>query len=217
MIIKTIIQALEKEKGFTSKIKSLIQFLRYYNNLQKGIRTKQIYHSAHSQNPDCELLFNKIQSNDKKLLKTLFNDEVESFLLENKLESKLDFSKRSGMIQIGFNSIFIEKLSPGIWTTGKAVLFIPTKIGVSNKVVVELFSIPPLTVSIGINENKIKQVFMPKLTTKKVEIAIPLSDARKKISEINITTDKLWKPNVVLEKNISIVVGVCIKSIQVIS
>jgi hypothetical protein len=147
----------------------------------------------------------------------LFRNHIESFLSEKKLESKLDFTERKGMDQIGFNCVVIDKLSPGLWTTGKAILFIPTQIGIDNKIIIELFNVAPLTVTIGINENKIKEVVMPKIATRKIEVILPQVDATKKISELYIVTDKLWRPSVVLEKNIPIVVGICIKSIQVLS
>jgi len=206
---------MKNEKTFQSKFSSFFKYINYYKNLQKGLSSGDIYHNLKNQNPELNNLIQNFKKNDLELMETLFKKDLIQFLGTQKLDTYLDFSKKLGTKQIGFNTIYTEKPSAGIWTTGKGTFLIPTKIDKSNKIIIEFYSIPPVNVVIGFENDITKNVNMPKLTLKKVDFVIESSKIRNSVSEIFVTTDRLWRPSVIMGGEELLPLGICIKSIHV--
>lgn len=216
MLTKLVSQLFSDSKPSLSVlIKNLTTFYRYYRNLNSGINSGKIYHQLTSQSQEFIKFVSCLTEDDTQLLNQIFKRNVEEFLTKTKLHTFLDFEKRIGTLQIGYNTIYIEKPKVGLWTTGKAIFYVPTKIDHVNKITIEIFSIPPLSVIIGFENEKITDVNISKLSTRKIEFTIDPSRITKNVSEIYITTDKLWLPNIILNVEESIKIGIGIKSIRV--
>lgn len=201
------------EKSF--KLKDIFRLLSYYKNFQNGLKNGKIYHELKTQNTKVEELISKFSDNDLNLINTLFKMDVKNYLRTKKLCSKLDFDKRQASNQIGFNTVFIEKPIKGLWTTGKSTFYLPTKKGLQNKITIKLFSIAPVNVVIGFDGKEYKTLSIPKLSTKILEIRLLPKEIIDDISEISISTDKLWLPSVVLDFKESLTLGICVRSIDV--
>lgn len=215
MITRVILEILNQDGNFLKKLTVLKEFLKYYNNFRKGLADGRIYHKLELQNPKVNEIFEKLSPEDLNLLDKLFKKDIENFLERKKLKTSIDFDNRFNASQIGFNTIYLDKPIKGLWTTGMATFYLPTKKEFRNKFTLELRSIPPIIVNVGFERKNMKTVSIDKLTTKKIEFVVEPTQITKQISEIFITTDKLWLPNIVLEVNKSVTLGIGVKAISV--
>jgi len=213
-LFKKIICDTSENKNFSAKLKQLISLLKFYNNFRKGISSGKIYHELTKQNQSIIKIKNQLEK-DSELIDNLLNSDVKNFLQTKELENYLDFDKRKNSFQIGLNTIYIDKPISGLWTTGKATFYLPTRTDLNNKIKIELRSIPPVEVSIGIENDVLKNFMIPKLSSKEIIINIPINKIHEKVSEIFISTDKLWLPNIILGTKKSLTLGIGIKSIQI--
>ncbi|HSB57695.1 MAG TPA: hypothetical protein VLD38_07800 [Nitrosopumilaceae archaeon] len=215
MIIRTIRDILSEKVSVVNRCKNLIKFGRYYKNLLVGISSGEVYHELENQNQILLGLTHDLTQKDLDLIDILFRKDVKAFLEKRKLETHLDFSKKFVTNQIGYNTIYIDKPTAGLWTTGIATFFIPTKIGLTNKIIIEFSSVPPMTVSLGFEKKIWQNIRLKKLETKKVELIIKSQEVEKPISEIFITTDRLWLPSKILQVEDSVALGILVKSVNV--
>jgi len=215
MIPKIIIEILHQDGNFFNKLKMLKEFLKYYNNFRRSLADGSIYHKLELQNSSVNEIIQTLSIEDFNLLDKLFKKDIENFLDKKKLNQYLDFDEKLSANQIGYNTIYLEKPIKGLWTTGMATFYMPTKMNFRNKFSAEFRSITPVKVTIGFEKKNVKTFTMPKLSTKKIEFIVEPAQITKQISEIFITTDKLWLPNVILEVNKSITLGIGIKAISV--
>ena len=204
----------EQNRNFLEKLTQLFHLLKFYKNFRKGLSSKEIFHELPTQNQHITAIVNNLQK-DSKLIDKLFTTDVKKFLNTQKLEKNIDFDKRKNSIQIGLNTIYVDKPISGLWTTGMATFYIPTRTDLNNNLSITLRSITPLKVDIGFNKIKLKTLFMPKLSTKTVDLHIPSQKINESVSEIFISTDKLWLPNIILGTKKSLTLGIGIKSISV--
>lgn len=215
MIIKIIKDLTKHDGNLLKKIKKLIDLKQYHDNLQKGLDSGKIFHNPSKQNSNLKDLMGKFTEDDFNQFDLLFQKNVKKFLNTKKLKNNLDFNQRDISDQIGFNTIFLEKPITGLWTTGKASFFIPTKEGCENKLSLEIQSIPPLNVTVELDGKELSTFQISKLSTKEIEFSVPASEINGKISQLLIYTDKLWFPSVILDIDESVALGVGIKSINV--
>jgi len=150
-----------------------------------------------------------------KIKSLLFLPLYLQFLQKNDLLKNLEFDKKIGFEQVGINTIYVGKPVVGLWTTGKANFFLPTKKNCVNTLVIEITTVPPLNVRIGFEGKTLKTIKMPKLATKTIEIKISPEDITRTVSEIFIMTDNLWYPKVILGTTVSILVGVIVNKIRI--
>jgi len=212
-----ILQEISTQNGNVFvKIKKLMGFKKFYKNLQNGIKNQTIFHKLENQNIEITTLLHNFDSDDFELFNKLLKKDVKEFLKQTNLKKNLNFQRREGSNQLGFNIIFVEKPLMGLWTTGKATFFIPTKKHHEKTVIIELQSVVPLKVVIEFEGKEIFNEEMPKLTTKKLKLKIPSSYVGESISELSINTNKLWLPSVILGIKESIRIGVKVESISVI-
>ena len=206
---------MKQEGNSLQKLKELVKFVKYYKNFSRGVASGKIYHQFKVQNPQIIELIDQLKPEDMELIDKLFKKDIQNFLGNKKLKSHLDFDKKIGLDQIGYNTMYVDKPITGLWTTGKATFFIPTKKESRNKVSIEFQSIAPIQVTIGFEKKDVKNFNMVKLATKKVYFVIEQTQIKNKVSEISISTDKLWLPSVVLGVDDSVKLGVSLKSIDV--
>ena len=204
------------EKNLSNRYKfgALFKFIKYYCNLQIGIRSGKIYHLLENQNPKVEVLLKQLDKHDFDLLDSLFNKQIKRFLEKTNLTSHIDSADKKGLAQIGYNNVYSKIPIPGFWTTGKATYYLPTKPGFAHKVVLEVFSIPPLQLTVEFENEIVKITRLAQLSTKRIEFYLSSEKVIDKISEISVTTDRLWCPNTVMTTE-PIPLGVCVKTIQV--
>jgi len=215
MFSKVFSDTVRREEGLLKKIESTISLIKYYNNLRKGIKSGKIYLTNPNQNSELGELFTKFSTDDFKLMDTLFREDIKKFLNQIELKTYLNFDERIGSEQIGYNTIYVENPINGLWTTGKATFFLPTKKQLKNKFIIEFRSIPPINVTVRFEKTPIKNFSIPKLSSNKIEFTMDPSKIVEDISEITISTDKLWLPNVILEVEESLTIGIGVKSIGV--
>jgi len=172
LIFKIIQDVLKSEGSLSKKLKELPAYIKYFNNLNQGIKSGSIYHQPKIQNTDVVEFLNKITDDDRNLIGDLFKNDVEEFLAKKNLKSFLDLKNGKDSLQIGLNTIFIEKPVRGLWTTGISSFYLPTKKETKNQVSVELNSIAPLLVTIWFNSQKVKTMNMPKLSDRKIVFEI---------------------------------------------
>ncbi len=215
MFSRIIKNSFDHEDKFLKKIQAVLKLAKYYNNLQKGIKTKKIYHNLEKQNSELVNFLDRLENNDVSLVNKLFKIEAIEFLKKRNLKKNIDLDNKIGVEQIGFNTIFDERFISAFWTTGRANFFIPTEKKLTNKIAIEIRSIVPLDVTVGFEDTPIKTVKMSKLSTKQIEIIIQPTEITNDVSEIYIKTDRLWLPNVILDTNETVALGVGVKSINV--
>lgn len=217
MIIRFIFDILKQNRyAVLPTLKSLIIHYKYYRNLQRNLSSCKIYQDIKNQNNDYSNFLNELSNEDYEIFTLLFKNKIEDFLSEIKLESCLMLDKKIGISQVGHNTIYYNRPPFVFWTTGKATFYLPTKRDMVNKITIEILSIPPIKVSIGFENEIIKEINISALSTKKIEFDIIPSKILRNISEIFVATDKLWFPNMVsTEFERSVTLGIGIKSIQV--
>jgi len=175
----------------------------------------RIYHELEYQQKEFVNFYQKLKNEDLELFHNLFSQKPKNFLLSNKLETNLDFSQKKGMSQVGFNVISVENPN-SLWTTGKATFFIPTKKDKNNTLILKLASVPSVNVYIGINSSVLRKISIPEVTTKEIKIPIENYLIENDVSEIFISTDKYWKPNVLSGEGAEMTFGIRVNSIEVV-
>ena len=148
MLIKILQEISNQDGNVFVKIKKLMGFKKFHKNLQNGIKNKNIFHNLDNQNVELSELIHKFDNDDFKLFNKLFKNDVKEFLSQGNLKRNLDFQRRVGSNQLGVNTIFVEKPLMGLWTTGRATFFIPTKKHHEHTVTIDLQSVVPLKVVI---------------------------------------------------------------------
>jgi len=215
MFSKIIKDSLSHEDRFLKKIQAILKLAKYYNNLQKGIKSKTIYLDLINQNSDLIDFLDKLGNNDISLTNKLFREESIEFLKKRDLKKHIDLDNKIGVEQLGFNTVYFEKPIFGFWTTGRANFFVPTEKKLTNKIVIEIQSIVPLDVTVGFEDMPIKTVQVSKLSSNQIEIIIQPTEITNDVSEVYINTDKLWLPHIILDINKTVALGVGVKSINV--
>ncbi len=204
-----------KDSSIFNEIKKLLSYIRYYNNLNYGIRSNKIYHKIENQNEEYDNFLKNLKKEDLNLFDKLFRIDIKDFLSKSNLLEKLEFDRKIGLSQVGYNTIFVKEPNFGLWTTGRATFFIPTKKEKINRIVVELFTIPPLTVTVGLENLPLQTTRMKKLSKRKIEIQVKSSIITDMVSELFVNTDTLWYPDIVYGNKETVTLGVCVKSIKV--
>ena len=216
MITKNIYEFLTKDDiTLREKIKELLRFTVYYHRLKKNLSSGCIYHTIKEQNRLLIDLIDSISPLDSELIDLLFKKDVERYLGKIQLNKSLNFIKKEGISQIGHNCIYIDKPISGLWTTGRATFYLPTRKQTINRIAIEFFSIPPLNIKIGFEDKQKKELTMHMLTTKKIEFMVEPLEVTKVVSEIFIETDRLWDPSILTLKKNSVNLGICVRSIQI--
>jgi len=202
------------DQNFFEKISNLYNLTKFYRNFGRGLSSGKIFHEISEQNTNLIETANHLKK-ESDLLEKIFTKDVKNFLKTKKLNQYLDFDNRNSSDQIGLNTIYVDKPISGLWTTGMATFYIPTKPKYNNKILINFRSITPLTVIIKFEKNDVKTIQIPKLSTKTVEITILPEKISDTVSEISISTDRLWLPNVILQTKKSLALGIGIQSIKV--
>ena len=211
-MIKTLYNFLIRKQPLRKKWELGINFLKFY--FTKTGELKKVYHNLDEQDSDVSNFLKMLSKEDSKLLETLFESDVKNFLMRKKTQTKILPSEKLGMHQVGFNTINVEN-PESFWTTGKATFFLPTKKNATNNITIQIASIPETNVIFGFDNKIIKKIKMSRLSEKKVKISIKPIKIKNDISEIFITTDKLWKPDVLQNQNAKVVFGIRIDSIMI--
>ncbi|GEM_PF-3970011 len=216
MILNVIFNTLKhKDSSIFHVIKKLFSYVSYYYNLNRGIYSNKIYHNIENQNKEYIDFIQSLKKEDFELFDRLFSKDIKKFLSKTRLLEKLEFDKKIGLSQVGYNTIFIDEPNFGLWTTGRATFYIPTKKEKINKIVIELFAVPPLKVTIGLENLDLQTIEMKKLSKKKIEILVESPIVTDTISELFVNTDVLWYPEILRSSTKTVTVGICIKSIHV--
>lgn len=213
MELKIIKDVLGQNLTLKNKIKKLCEYYSYYRNLKNSLQDESLYSELEGQNEKITKLMNEFSEDDYLLINKLFNNEIKDFLKKQKLEKNLNFTKTRNFFQVGPNFVFVEEPVKALWTTGKGFLYMPTKPDSDNSFEIELFSIPPLNVEIGFENNIIKNLNFSSLVYKKISFVIDKSLVKEKISQIFVNTDKVWFPNSIMKREEIIPVGIGVISI----
>ena len=209
-MIKTMYDFLIRKQPLREKWVWGITFLKFY--FVQSNKLKKVYHSLDEQNSDVSNFLKMLSKEDSELLETLFESDVKNFLMRKKTQTKILPSEKLGMDQVGFNTINVEN-PESLWTTGKATFFLPTRKNSTNNITIQIASIPQTNVIFGFENEIIKKIKMSRFSEKTVKISIESTKIKNDISKIFITTDKLWKPDVLQNKNAKVVFGIRIDSI----
>ena len=214
MVIGFIIDFLkQKDKSVSQKTLDLKNYYSYYKNLKKHINDKTIFATHEIPNQDFEDLFSKLNEFDFILIKKLFRDNIKNSLKDTKLQSKLKFSKPNDLVQVGMGSLWLNEPFPGLWTTSTAFFYLPIIPNVENHFKIELFSIPSINGEIGIDGKKTLEFDIDELSNKELKFKTKPTNNSEYVSEIFINTKNLWLPNLIIERDESVLLGVGIKSI----
>jgi len=212
--IDTIFSVLREKKSLTEKVKTLSHFLKYYIKLKHEINTGMVYHQLKNQNKEFVNFVEKLTPDDLKLLDRLFSKDVKKYLEIKDLENNLDFTKFIGVTQVGPNVLYIGGIFQGAVTIGKEIFYIPTKKGFEHQIILDIFNFVPLTLKIEFQNHKLIEAKIPKLKSKKFNFTITSEQITNTVSELSVSTDKLWLPSRFLERE-QMPVGFLVKSIKV--
>ena len=72
-----------------------------------------------------------------------------------------------------------------------------------------------MKVILGFENDIVKELTLPKVSEKTISFSIEPSKIQSNVSKIFITTDKLWKPDVLRNQTPKVVFGVRIDSIKI--
>jgi len=212
--IDKIFSVLKEKKSLVEKGKTLLDFLNYYRKLQHEIKTGKVYHQLRNQNKEFVNFVEKLTPDDLKLLDCLFTKDVKKYLENIDLENNLDFTKFIGVSQAGPNVVYPKRTFQGAMTIGKVTFYIPTKKGLEHQIMLEIFNFVPLTLKIEFENHKLIEEEIPKLKSKKFNFTISSEQITNTVSELSVSTDKLWLPSRFLEVDPK-PLGVLVKSIKV--
>lgn len=216
MILNVIFDTLKhRDSSIFYVIKKLFSYASYYYNLNHGICSNKIYHNIENQNKEYINFLHGLKKEDFELFDILFNKNIKKFLSETRPLEKLEFDKKIGLSQVGYNTMFIDEPNFGLWTTGRATFYIPTKKEKINRIIVELFAVPPVKVTVGLENFVLQTVEMKKLSKKNIEILVKSPIVTDTISELFVNTDVLWYPEILRSSMKTVTVGISIRSIQV--
>ena len=98
---------------------------------------------------------------------------------------------------------------------GFATFFLPTKKNVVNKLTIQIASVPDLEVIFGFENEIVKEIKMSRFSEKNVEISLEPTKIKNDISKFFITTNTLWKPEVLNNQRARAVFGIRIDSIKI--
>lgn len=107
-MLKTLFEIIKREDSLRKKLEKIVELIKYYKNLQRGIKTGQIYHHKEHQDPDIVDFMDNFSDDDLNFIEKIFYEDVKMFLRKQKLLTFLDFKKKLGLKQIGLNSIFLK-------------------------------------------------------------------------------------------------------------
>lgn len=211
---KTMYHFLVRKQPIREKCANTKNFIKYYFNFQKAVKLKYIYHNIKVQNKDFKNFVSELSKNDYEFFDSLFVKDVKKFLIKNKIETNIIPSEKIGLTQVGFNTIYVAD-PKSFWTTGHTTFFLPTKNNTTNNITMEISSIPEINVIIGMENEKIYEIKMPKFTEKTIKFSLNHSKIKNGISKFFITTDVLWKPDVLRNQKPKTVFGIRIDSIKI--
>jgi len=213
--LDTIYSILKEKNSIATKGKTLSNFLKYYIKLQREVKSGMVYHQLRNQNKEFVNFVEKLTSDDLELLDSLFTKDVKKYLEKKVLANNLDFTKFIGVTQAGPNVVyFTGGILQGAVTVGKEIFYIPTEKGFEHQIKLEIFNFVPLTVKIEFENHKLIEEQIPKLKSKKFNFTIASEQITNTVSELSVSTDKLWLPSRFLESD-PMPVGVFVKSIKV--
>jgi hypothetical protein len=223
-MFKTLYNFLIRKQPFREKCKIGINFLKYYLTFQKYYfnfknrrieeRLKSIYHNLTEQNIEVNNFLKELSTKDFELLDSLFVSDVKKLLFKNKILTNIIPSKKLGLNQVGFNTIYVEK-PDSFWTTGHATFFLPTQKNTVNNITVQIACVPEMNVTFGFENEIVTEIKISKFSEKTIRFSIDPSKIKNDVSKIFITTDKLWKPDVLRNQTAKVVFGIRIDSIKI--
>lgn len=217
MKIKSILNLFSrKDISVKEKLSRTNKLYFYYKSLKYYLDRDELFEKNNAQNLQFVEL---IKNNEQEILtieKTLSN-KIKNFLSNKELKPKLDFIEQEDFLQIGNNFLYAREPLEGLWNTGKAIFFMPTKLNFDNELEIEFVTIPPLKIEIGFEGKKIFSKEMTMLKSEKIRFKIHKHDINNAISEFYIKTDKFWFPNLISQEYDPIPVGVGIRSIENLS
>ena len=205
---------IRKQEGYIRKGITLLRFLKHYIKLQYVISTGSVYQQLKNQNKEFVNFVEKLTPDDLELLDCLFTKDVKKYLENKVLANNLDFTKFMGVSQVGPNVVHIGGNFNGAMTIGKEIFYIPTKKGFEHQIMLEIFNFVPLTLKIEFENHKVIEEKIPRLKSKKFNFTIASEQITNRVSELSVSTDKLWLPSTFLQRR-PIPVGVVVKSIKV--
>jgi len=205
---------IRKQESYIRKGITLLRFLKHYIKLQYVISTGSVYQQLKNQNKEFVNFVEKLTPDDLELLDRLFTKDVKKYLENKVLVNNLDFTKSNGVFQTGLNVTIIKGAFQGAVTMGKATFYIPTKKGFEHQIMLEIFNFVPLTLKIEFENHKVIEEKIPKFKSKKFNFTIKSEQITNTVSELSVSTDKLWIPSKILRGR-SIPVGIVVKSIKV--
>lgn len=203
----------KKDSSVKEKIDLLIEYYSYYKKLKNSLKNGTIFFQLEKQNESLSNLMKKIKDDDLVLIEKLFTEDVKDFLKKMKLKNSLEFKEKDDFIQIGENFVLVKEPIEGLWTTGKASIYMPMKLNENNRFRIDLFSIPPLKFEIYFEGKIVKKESIDMLSSKTVDFTIKKSDVIDKIAKLSIKTNKFWLPNLIIERDEKIPIGIGLKSI----
>jgi len=214
MIINFVCDILFSRKtNLKQKINELKKNYFFYKKLIKLLKDGNLYQNFQQDNGNVKEFMKQINENDENLLKNIFQENVREFLKTTKLKKEIRFLDSADFRQIGYGTILVRKPVKGLWTTGKALFYLPVFKGKSNKIEIEFFSIAPIQVQITFENTIVENVRLGILSSKKIQFVIEQEKIKDQTSQIVLETDRLWFPHKILGRGEGILVGVGINRI----
>ena len=199
------------EGGLDYKIKMATKFLYYYLRLNFGVLTNQIYFKPNKNN-------STVLSFDFNELLKEFDGQITDFLEKNSLGNIIDVKQKIGFEHLGYGCFvtrIFDQLS--LISQGNATFFFDTKPNNEYKIRIILQSFAKLTVEIKFENKIIGNLSIPSLSEKEVILNIPSSLINKKVSKLEISTDKLWSLKYLDKEQFDVPLGIGIKKIELLN
>jgi len=203
---------LDDNISLRQKISKLKENYIFYRRLQQLLKKGTIYHSLEDKKITNDFL-GHLTKEDHNLIKKIFEKNVKEFLKLGNLKNSLTFEADDDFRQIGYGTMLLQKPVRSLWTTGKALFYLPFMKDDDNKFKLEFFSIPPITISVRFEGKDIEKVHLGTLSSKSLEFVVNKEDFRDNVCKIEIITNKLWLPHKLSKSDEVILIGVGIKSI----
>jgi len=204
---------LDDNISLRQKISKLKENYIFYRRLQQLLKKGDIYHNFEDKKITNDFL-GHLTKEDHGLIKKIFEKNVKEFLKLGNLKNSLTFEADEDFKQIGYGTILVQKPVRSLWTTGKALFYLPFMKDDDNKFKLEFFSIPPITISVSFEGKLVKKIHLGTLSTKSLEFLVKKEDFRDSVCRIEIITNKLWLPHKLSKIDEVILIGIGIKSIS---
>ena len=194
------------------KFQSTKKHLSEYLALKKTVSSGKIYHNLEQQNQEVIKLSHLIDKENFKI-KEVEEKNIRKFLQKQKLESNIDFTSTKNFIQVGLNMILVEEPIRSLWNTGNGTIYMPVKENLENQFEIKAISIPPVEIRVNVSDKQVLHHNLDTLQTKLLRFTIGKDLITDTIVKLDISTDKYWLPDVIIQDAQSIPLGVGIKSI----